>query len=510
MQLGELLTRLDGFEPRLEGDATRVVCDVCQDSRLVTSGALFVARSGQRAQGASYLAEALQRGAVAVLCEHSTLDTGALDTAALHTAAVPTLLVNDVSRALAIAAEAVHGAPSGRLSLVGITGTNGKTTTASLVQQALQALGHPVASLGTLGITLAGRTLDLGPAGSLTTAQADVLSRALATAVSEGIGHAVMEVSSHALDQGRVDALRFEVAAFTNLTQDHLDYHGDMDSYGRAKERLFRELNVGSRVYNVEDPFGAELWRRYGGIAVGRTHEADLSLSGLEVFPTHSELTVRTPQGRLTLNSSLVGDHNVDNWLLALGVLHALGVPLHQVAQVAERVTAAPGRMQRIAHPGQDVSVIVDYAHTPDALSRALQASRQLLHEPGAKLWCVFGCGGDRDRSKRPLMGEVAARLAERCVITNDNPRSEAPAAIAEQIVAEMPPGSYSVCLDRQEAIALALREASPGDVILIAGKGHEDYQLIGSERHHFDDSEVSARWLAERVLQAQLGGAGR
>jgi UDP-N-acetylmuramoyl-L-alanyl-D-glutamate--2,6-diaminopimelate ligase len=396
------------------------------------------------------------------------------------------------------------------LALVGITGTNGKTTTASLVQQVLQALGHPVASFGTLGICLADRALDVGPSGSLTTAEADVLSRVLARAVGEGIEHAVMEVSSHALDQGRVDALRFRVAAFTNLTQDHLDYHRDMETYGRAKERLFSELDVGARVYNIEDPFGAQLWGRYGGLSVGRTPRANLSLSGLKVFPAHSELDVSTPGGQLSLKSSLVGEHNVDNWLLALGVLHALAVPLQDVARVAESVSAAPGRMQRIAHPGQDVGVIVDYAHTPDALSRALQASRQLLGEQGCKLWCVFGCGGDRDRTKRPLMGQVAARLADRSVITNDNPRSEDPEAIAAQIVAKMPAGTYSVCLDRREAIATALREASRGDVILIAGKGHEDYQLIGTERHQFDDAQVAAHWLAERVRQAEQGGAAK
>jgi UDP-N-acetylmuramoyl-L-alanyl-D-glutamate--2,6-diaminopimelate ligase len=491
IELSALAEQMRAHAPEVIGDGRTLVRDVCQDSREVREGALFAARRGERFDGLRFVERAVEAGARAIMTEADAppLSVG-----------VPQMRVADVAAALGPAAEIVHGRPSERLRLVGITGTNGKTTCVSLLQQCLDALGHPTAQLGTLGCYFGSLSIP----GALTTPEPDRVCRFLHQALEAGAVNAVMEVSSHALMQRRVDGLRFGVAAFTNLTHDHLDYHGSLSEYRAAKARLFEVLEPTHRVINIDDDFGAELAARskFGVLRVSRrSADADISCERVRLSIDGAEVTVNTPQGRFDFRTGLIGAHNVDNWLLTLGVLHALRMPLERLVSVAPGVRGAPGRMERCEAPEDDLTVLVDYAHTPDALEHALQALRALPRATASRLICVFGCGGDRDRAKRPLMGAHAARLSEIAIVTNDNPRSEAPATIAAEIEAGMADATAEVrtILDRRKAIFEAVSSAQPGDVVLIAGKGHEDYQLIGDQRLDFDDRIVARKALAAR-----------
>ncbi|HEY6724261.1 MAG TPA: UDP-N-acetylmuramoyl-L-alanyl-D-glutamate--2,6-diaminopimelate ligase, partial [Polyangiaceae bacterium] len=316
--------------------------------------------------------------------------------------------------------------------------------------------------------------------------------------VQGGGTHLVMEVSSHALTQARVDALSFAVAAFSNLTQDHLDYHADMDAYGNAKRRLFDELAPRCRVINVDDAFGRELARDFAAITVSSRGPADVCAEDVQLSGSGIVARVRVHGRSLAFASRLVGAHNLDNVLLALGIVEALGLPLEQALAALEHVSGVPGRFERCDEQGDDIRVLVDYAHTPGALERVLQAVSELPHR---ELVCVFGCGGDRDASKRPEMGAVVGRLATRSIVTNDNPRSEEPARIASAICAglDSEAADYEVIFDRARAIDRAILGATSGDVVLIAGKGHEPYQIIGDRVLAFDDRSEARRALAQR-----------
>jgi UDP-N-acetylmuramoyl-L-alanyl-D-glutamate--2,6-diaminopimelate ligase len=485
--LVELTRVLGAFSPELRGDGGVRVRGVQQDSREVKPGDLFVARTGKHSDGKRFIADALARGASALVV--------ALDNE-LPSQSVPVLRVNELPRALAFAAEHVYGAPSAKLGLVGITGTNGKTTTAFLVEQALARLGRSAARLGTLGFAFAGEVED----SALTTPEADAISRRLASVVARGGTHAVMEVSSVALVLQRVAALSFRVAAFSNLTQDHLDFHGTMARYGAAKAKLFRELAPRASVINCDDAFGRELAESAKGpvIRVSQRAPADVCVLRSELDKSGTFALVSLFGSRFELRSRLVGAHNLDNLLLALGILSALGEdPERSVAALGDSL-GVPGRLERCDEPGDTVLVVVDYAHTPDALERALAALRPLT---SGKLICVFGCGGDRDPLKRPLMGDVAARGADFVIVSNDNPRTEDPARIAQAIVPPLVTRGtpHEIELDRERAIVRAIAAASPGDSVLIAGKGHEDYQIFGSEKRPFDDRKVARRALAAR-----------
>jgi UDP-N-acetylmuramoyl-L-alanyl-D-glutamate--2,6-diaminopimelate ligase len=482
-RLGSALAR---FAPALVGDDVAVT-GLSQDSRRIRPGDVFALRPGSR-DPLSFLSDARERGAVAVLCARGTDATNIT---------LPRLEVSEIRPALAQAAELVHDSPSRALGLVGITGTNGKTTTASLVAQCLRALSGPTAVLGTLGFDFDGVRQSFG----LTTPEADQISSLLARARGLGAKHAVMEVSSHALATGRVSALAFAVAAFSNLTQDHLDFHGSLAEYGRSKARLFHECAPRMSVLNIDDAFGAELAAGLPeALLVGRAPSASVRLLGEREGERSRVLDVRVGPHELSLPTRLFGAHNADNWLLCLGILYALGCDLSRLPEVSLDVRGAPGRFERCDVEGDDIVVIVDYAHTEDALQRTLVAARALT---AGKLWCVFGCGGDRDVNKRGPMGAAAGRHADHCIITNDNPRSEDPRAIARAIelglVAAVGSNKHELCLDRAEAIARAVAGARPGDLVLIAGKGHEDYQLLGSERIHFDDREQARAALAAR-----------
>jgi UDP-N-acetylmuramoyl-L-alanyl-D-glutamate--2,6-diaminopimelate ligase len=479
------------------GDATARVLGVRHDSRAVRPGDLFVARKGERADGARFVADAVARGASAVMATR-----GAVGVAE---ASVPVLYVDDPVAALGYASSAVYGHPSFSLEVAGITGTNGKTTTAHLVRAAVDgALGQPCCGvLGTVG-----HSFGAWRAGAEhTTPEADEIARAMADMRERGASYVAMEVSSHALDLGRVRAVRFRVAALTNLTQDHLDFHGSMQSYAAAKARLFTELGPGAVVLNVDDAFGRDLVGRVRSplVRVSARPGAEAEIAPLEARVAGDGITarVRTPAGEVVLRSRMVGAHNLDNLLLALGIAHALELDLARAAGALSQEPGAPGRLERCDADGDDVTVLVDYAHTPDALARALDAVRAASQ---GRLWCVFGCGGDRDRTKRAPMGEAVARAADVAIVTSDNPRTEDPGAIADAVVAGVRAAGVEpvVELDRRKAIELAVRSASRGDVVLIAGKGHEDYQIVGTAKHPFDD-----RIEARRALEARRRRSG-
>ncbi|MBK7583045.1 MAG: UDP-N-acetylmuramoyl-L-alanyl-D-glutamate--2,6-diaminopimelate ligase [Myxococcales bacterium] len=486
LKLGELARELDGA--RVIGkDDVRVV-DVRQDSRRVSAGDLFAARSGGRADGATFVSDAVARGAAAIMIERGV---------ALPDVALPIVEVSNVQRAIAFAAEAVHHHPSRAVSVVGITGTNGKTTTSYLATEAVTAAGGRAGRLGTLGFAFGADVSDSG----LTTPEADEVTRLVARVRDRGGSQLVMEASSHALASYRVEAIEFAVGVFTNLTQDHLDFHGSMPEYAAAKLRLFTELAPRVAVVNLDDPFGA----RVVEATKARVLRVKKSARGADVYPT--ELVedargirgrVHLPSGEVAFESRLVGAHNVDNLLAALAIVEALGLDVARAAASLGSAPSVPGRLERCDAPDDDVLVLVDYAHTPDALERVLLTCRGLTT---GELICVFGCGGDRDRAKRPKMGDAVGRLATRAIVTNDNPRSEEPAAIAEAIVAGLAPHDtpFEVELDRSQAIERAVLSAKPGDVVLIAGKGHEPYQLIGAERRAFDDRDEARRALALR-----------
>lgn len=473
------------------------VSAVTGDSRQVVPGAIFFALPGAQRDGHDFAAEAARRGAVAVVAERPVECAPAL-----------LLLAPSARRAMALAAAALHGHPGLELQLAGVTGTNGKTTVSYLVEACALAAGVPTGVLGTITHRFPGASR---PA-SHTTPESTEVQALLAEMRAAGARLAVMEVSSHALAQERVAGLRFQVAGFTNLTRDHLDYHGDMDGYFAAKRRLFVEHLApdGTAVVNAKDPWGARLADQLGpGRQVwryGTRLEDALRPEGLASTLAGTTALLRTPRGEVALRSPLVGSHNVENLLCAAGMALALGLPAEAVARGLAASRGAPGRLERIDGPG--FAVFVDYAHTDDALTRVQEALRALAPR---RLITVFGCGGDRDRGKRPLMGEAAGRLADLAVVTSDNPRGEDPLRIIGEILpgleragrrrrspAEAVAGEagYVVEPDRRAALELAVACAREGDAVLVAGKGHEDYQLVGGERRHFDDAEEARRAL--------------
>jgi UDP-N-acetylmuramoyl-L-alanyl-D-glutamate--2,6-diaminopimelate ligase len=517
MTLAELAREVPG-EVTVEGDATTRIFGVQNDSRRVVADDLFAVRRGDKHDGREFIPQAIARGARAILAERGL---------PLDGVSVPVVRVPDAADGLAWAAAAVYGHPAFSLDIVGVTGTNGKTTTTHLVRAAIDgAHGMPLTGIvGTVGHTYAGRTV----AAAHTTPEADELARVFAVMKKRGATHVAMEVSSIALVLRRVAAVRFRVAAFTNLTQDHLDFHGSMEAYAEAKLSLFSRMGPGLAVVNVDDPFGPTVAAaaRCPVLRV-RTRpgarDADVYPSQVDKTSTGMRIVARVPgapKDEVEIRTRLVGDHNVENLLVALGVVSALELDVERAAAALADAAGAPGRLERCDGPGDDVLVLVDYAHTPDALGRALDAVRGAAN--GNRVICVFGCGGDRDPSKRRPMGEAVGTRADVAFVTSDNPRTEDPAAIAapvEQGVAGagLPRASiedvlrgakgYVVELDREKAIAQAIASALPGDVILVAGKGHEDYQIIGTTKRPFDD-RVHARRALERRRAIRVARAG-
>ncbi len=494
---------------------------VTHDSRRVMPGGVFVAVSGARVDGNQYVEEALKRGAIAVISERprpADFPGGA---------SMVWMRVPDARRALAKAAALVHGHPSRKLSLTGITGTNGKTTTAHLIESIIKAAGKKSAIMGTISYRIGEEQVD----ADFTTPEASELQDFLRRAVEAGVTHAVMEVSSIALEMRRADELEFAAAAYTNLTQDHLDFHVSMEAYFAAKRKLF-DGDIGRRpahsIINLDDARGAEL-KALGGAAV-TTYALD---ARADITPVSNvarnfgldglHFVARTPVGPVRVNSSLVGRPHAYNILCAIGVGLALGFDCETIAHGVNQCRGVPGRFERVTTSGQnghhgpngaDITVIVDYAHTPDALVNTLRTVRDAQAaqngcKPKGRVITVFGCGGDRDRAKRPLMGEEAALLSDFVIATSDNPRSEDPLLILNDIrVGLARVGKrYDLMVDRREAIFRAILQARPGDVILIVGKGHETYQILPTGKIHFDDREVAREALRERK-SLRNGGA--
>jgi UDP-N-acetylmuramoyl-L-alanyl-D-glutamate--2,6-diaminopimelate ligase len=480
MKLQELLARLP--DARLTGDGSVEVSEVTHDSRRASNGALFVAIHGLVTDGNQFVDQARKKGAIAIVSEEPPRPGGAW------------IQVADARIALAVLSAAVLGDPAESLSLVGVTGTNGKTTTTHLIDAVLREAGEKVGLVGTVHYRIGDRLTT----AVRTTPESSDLQALFREMVDAGCRRAVLEVSSHSLELKRVHGCRFAVAVFTNLTRDHLDFHGDMDRYFEAKRRLFDTLlrEDGRAIVNADDDRVAELaaasrapvWTY--GHSPSRERRADIHASDLRLSLDGSRFNVTTPVGPLEIHSPLLGRFNVSNLLAALGATLALGIPREVAARGLASLPGVPGRLERI-NAGQDFAVIVDYAHTDDALKNLLETVRELGPK---RVITVFGCGGDRDRTKRPLMGAVASRLSDAVIVTSDNPRSEPPEAIIEEIRRGMPAGRGAEVLsmvDRRDAIARALEMARPGVAVVIAGKGHETSQTLRDRTIPFDDRQV-------------------
>ncbi len=462
---------------------------IVSDSRDVRPGDLFFAIEGESIDGHGFVPDALDSGAVAAVVERA-LDPDA-----------SIILVPDTRIALAEAARAFYGAPDRALIIVGITGTNGKTTTTYMLRSIAKAAGEEFGVVGTLGYAFADR---VGPLNFTTpgpVALFDVFSRM----VRAGMKGVAMEVSSHGISQRRCWGLNYAAVAFTNLTRDHLDYHGDMENYFAAKSQLFEDADVQApRVICIDDPYGRRLVEGSNSpniLTFAIDNDADILAGSIDCQNKNTHFTMKTPIGNIDIALGVPGYFNVYNALCASGIAIALGWPLEAVAEGLANFGGVPGRLQIV--PGtQPFSIYVDYSHTPDALHHAIEACREIAT---GRVITVFGAGGDRDHGKRPEMGTIAGELSDIVVLTSDNPRSESPSAIIDQIEAGVPQGSVKYRIeDRREAIGFALSMAKSGDVVLIAGKGHEDYQIIGHEKRHFDDREVALEWLADNGFEGE------
>jgi murE/murF fusion protein len=489
MQLRQLI---DGLaDAKLVGDGEVEVRAVQDDSRAIEAGDVFVAVKGMRSDGHAFVAAAIERGAAAVVVETELADCK-----------VPQVVVPSGARALGPLVARSLGDPAAAMTLIGVTGTNGKTTTTYLVESILAAAGHKPGVIGTVELRWPGTTV----AASYTTPTPRQLHETLAKMREAGCTHVVMETTSIAIVQHRLEGLRFAVAAFSNLTQDHLDIHGTMEAYRDAKRRLFTDLLAkdGTAVVNIDDPAGAGMAE-----GVGKTLRVSAEDKPSEIRVIEQESTVRgirarvsTPIGLVTVQSApLVGAYNVANIALAVGIAEALKIPHEATVSGIAALPRVPGRVERVPNQA-DLDILVDYAHTPDALRNVLMAMRPLTKR---RLICVFGCGGDRDPTKRPKMGAAVAELADLAVVTSDNPRTEEPRAIIDQILPAVPK-PFFVDVDRRTAIRAAITEATPGDVVVIAGKGHEDYQILGTTKIHFDDREEASAAATERQTRLLVG----
>lgn len=488
MPLAQLLAAIDvsylGQQP---------VAGLCQDSRQLVAGEVFVARDGLNHRAVDFIQPAAEAGAVAVLVDAAELDEQQADSSSL-----PVIRIADLAYKLGALCRELYTPELDKLCLVGITGTNGKTSCANYLAQALEAQGQCCYVLGTVGN---GRLGQLASA-THTTPDAISLHKLLGEYQRQGATAVVMEVSSHALEQGRVHSVPFNAVAFSNLSRDHLDYHGSMAEYGAAKARLFNQFDAAVQAVNIDDQFGAQLstsLSEHRRVSFGSSEGADLQLQQLQLGQQGMTLQLSWQGESCEVVSGLIGRFNADNLLLVAAVMLGLNYSLQAVAQSLAELVPVSGRMQRIAANGC-AQVVVDYAHTPDALEKALEASR---HHCAGKLYAVFGCGGDRDTGKRAEMAQVAERFADQVLVTSDNPRTEDPQTIVDMVCQGLSaPELALVEVDRRAAIALAIATAGPDDLVLIAGKGHEDYQEIHGVRHPFSDAQVARELLATKELE--------
>lgn len=508
MRLGDLIQGVIGasevHQGSAVGDAASLrVCDITEDSRTALPGSLFIARPGTKADGRRFIAAAVEAGAEAVLSD------AAPDSAMLREFPHVVHLVSaDVPRAAAVLAERFYGSPTSSLKVMGVTGTNGKTTIAHCVHRLLNASKRKCGLIGTVLIDDGTEVAE----AVMTTPPACELSATFAHMLEAGCVAAAMEVSSHSLHQHRTTALRYACAVFTNLTGDHLDYHGTMENYAAAKATLFELLAPeATAIVNVDDPWHGRMLKGCGAkvlrCSLDAASGADCRVEAGEATFAGTRVAYIGPWGRFEINLSMVGRHNLMNTLQAVAAAWVMGVPVGELASAASLMEAPPGRLERVTASGrhEDFAVFVDYAHTDDALANVLRAARPLVRR-GSSLRVVFGCGGDRDRTKRPRMARTCCELADFITITSDNPRTEKPSAIIDEILTGVPASErhrVEIDADRRVAIHKAVRSCKPGDVLVIAGKGHETYQLLpdhqgGIRRIDFDDRVVAREALGE------------
>ena len=480
-------------EVKILGSAEKIITDITADSRTVQAGSLFIALRGATVDGHKFLPMAAAKGAVAALVEEVPQEPPE---------GVTLLVVPDTRAAMELITPYFYDYPGKRLRMVGVTGTNGKTTTTNIIRLILRKAGHKVGLIGTINIMIE----DEETVSHNTTPDVVDLQKTLYAMVCAGCDYCVMEVSSHALALKRVAGIEYDCAVLTNITQDHLDFHKTMENYRDAKSLLFEHLTDGNKpnknaVFNMDDPSSAVIKARTKARAwtYGKGEENDIHPLRFTVAPKHMQLALATPVGEMDLELKITGEFNVYNVMSAVGAMLAEGISKETIVAVLDGFDGVPGRFQ-LVEAGQPYTVIVDYAHTPDGLENVLHTARSITR---GKLWVVFGCGGDRDNKKRPIMGGLALELADKVVVTSDNPRTEDPERIIDEIftaLQNVPEGKEVFRLsDRREAINFALANAAAEDVILIAGKGHENYQILKDRTIHFDDKEVVLEYWSDK-----------
>ena len=489
--------------------ASLAVHSLCLDTRNIKTGDAFIALAGTKVDGRNFIAKAIELGAAAILVEADKNWQG-ID----WLGAVPVIAIDNLPSRVSEIAGHFFGDPSKQIQLLGITGTNGKTTCSLLAAQLLARLQKKSAVIGTIGYGLLdtsviaplAQQISLLTATGLTTPDPITLQRILSELVNGGAASVAIEVSSHSLQQKRVSGLQFTTTIFTNLTQDHLDYHGDLQSYGNVKAQLLQMPQLQTAIVNLDDEWASGLIKKAPAtlkvISYSTEKSADVYASNIELHAQGVRAHLHTPWGEADIDSPLLGKFNLSNLLAVIAAVGAQGFSLPQILPLIAHLETAPGRMQSVIvdQAAQEIQVIVDYAHTPDALENTLNAIHQ--HKPG-RVWTVFGCGGDRDKTKRQQMGKIAERLSDYVIVTNDNPRSEDPSSIAAEIVRGMKhPSGCLVIADRAQAIDFAVQQAKAGDIVLIAGKGHEDYQIFATQTLPFSDSKHARLSLQRRIAK--------
>ncbi|MGE6631291.1 UDP-N-acetylmuramoyl-L-alanyl-D-glutamate--2,6-diaminopimelate ligase [Bacillus sp. NPDC077027] len=482
MKLQELLTYFKSENKQLINENPEIT-SIEMDSREVKQGSLFVCIKGYTVDGHDYAEKAIKSGAAAIVAEHN-----------LDVKGVPVIIVKRSQRALARIADAFYGQPTHELNLIGITGTNGKTSTTHMVEQIMKKAGKKTGLIGTMYMKINDETLEV----KNTTPESVTLQKTFRQMLDQEVDTAIMEVSSHALHLGRVHGCDYDIAVFTNLSQDHLDYHNSMEEYKHAKSLLFSQLGSAFHhqkpkraILNADDEVSSDFEKVTAAeiMTYGIEHEADVMAKNIEIRPKGTQFDLVTPIGKQNMTVALIGKFNVYNILAAASVGIAVGLPFDTVVSALEELEGVKGRFELVNH-NQDFPVIVDYAHTPDSLENVLTTCKELTE---GKIFCVIGCGGDRDKTKRPQMAQIAVKYADEPVFTSDNPRSEDPLAILKDMENGVPDAYYHSFVNRKQAIFFAIANAKKGDTVLIAGKGHETYQLIGDDVFDFDDAEVAA-----------------
>ncbi|URN95185.1 MAG: UDP-N-acetylmuramoyl-L-alanyl-D-glutamate--2,6-diaminopimelate ligase [Candidatus Pristimantibacillus lignocellulolyticus] len=487
MKLEQLINKL--LFTHIIGDVDVEVAGIHNDSRAIKDNDMFVCTKGAKENGHDYIPQAIANGAKIIVIQ---------DKQEQYVEGITYILVPDTGKAASIMVDEFYGSPTHQLKLIGVTGTNGKTTTTNLIEHILTYHQHKTGVIGTIEIRYPGYQEE----AKLTTPLCYELQRYFYNMKQADVDYAVMEVSSHSLDLGRVHGCRFKTAVFTNLTQDHLDYHVTMEAYGEAKGLLFAQLGndyeqASYAVLNSDDPWSERYARKTSAqiITYGLGEDALVRATNINITAAGTSFTLTTPLGELELSTKLIGKFNVYNLLAAISAVIPEGLSLDQIKEAIEGVEGVPGRFEAVQQ-GQPFAVVVDYAHTPDSLENVLRTAQQL--EP-RKLICVVGCGGDRDRTKRPLMANIAIEMADHVYFTSDNPRTEDPIAILADMTNHLTAEHYTTNVDRKLAIEDAINEAQAGDIIVIAGKGHENYQIIGTVKSHFDDKEIARDQLIAR-----------